>query len=597
MNFKPEQKYIAKMLSEDDVKFVIPPYQRPYQWGINECETLWNDIVNAFEESQDNKDYEYFLGSIVAYSQNKDEFQIIDGQQRITTFTLFFRAFYECFKTESSREEQKGDYQREFGKCVWEYENEEGFKFERQHLQSEVATEKEEENLHKILSETIDENFLEEDKKKHKNNRSHYVQNYLYFKDKLESLKQSQALSWSKFCGFVLGKRLFVLFVVCDSQESAMTIFNTLNSRGMPLSNADVLKGYLYKYHKDKRGDIDNFTTQWIEIEANIESAEGNKDVKLDFLFLQYMHIIRAVNKDADTTTPGLLDFFTKASDIKSKKKVTWGHRGEWLYKSETMPFITLLTNFWLKPQEYLQDKSLYYMDVLLLFQNSSWKSFVSCLIWKNRELMCEDTEIDKSVISKEFETSLLELLKIMSLLFINDQATTNKTDQIVFKLNVNLLHNTSLNSEIEKNSYPSEGVFMDNFHNIASRRAKYLLYLYAYVYDDFSQPIDVSNLEVEHILPKQWQNANFNDWNEEDHKEYLEHIGNKILLPKKSNIKCGDNFFAQKQVEYRKNMHLKEVQDLANQEKNNWAKEDIIKRDKDIYNRLKSFFEKNLYS
>nr|WP_247600093.1 DUF262 domain-containing protein [Helicobacter cinaedi] len=579
------------MLSEEDVKFIIPPYQRPYKWGINECETLWNDIVNAFNDSDD----EYFLGSIIAFSEEKDEFQIIDGQQRITTFTLLFRAFYECFKTESNSEKEKGDFEKDFGKCLWEYKNDEGFDFDKQHLQSEVATEKEKENLNKILSDTIDENLIQKDNKKIKNNRSPYVQNYLYFKDKLEELKGSQTLSWSKFCNFVLGKNLFVLFVVCDSQESAMTIFNTLNSRGMPLSNADVLKGYLYKHYKE-HGNIDGFINQWSEIEANIESVESNKDVNLDFLFLQYMHIIRAVNKDFDTTTPGLLDFFTKESKENSKKKVTYGYRDKWLYKSETMPFITCLTNFWLKPQNYLQDKSLLYMNVLFLFQNSSWKSFVSCLVWKNKEhFICEST--DKNVISNVFEAPLLELLKTMSLLFINNQATTNTTDHIVFKLNVNLLHSISLTSEIEKVSYPNEENFLNNFNNIATRRAKYLLYLYAYIYDEFSQPIDVSCLEVEHILPKQWQNANFNGWNKESHKEYLEQIGNKILLPKKSNVKCTDNFFAQKKKEYADfaNSHLKEVQYLANLPQNDWLKEDIKRRNKEIYTRLKNFFRENL--
>lgn len=579
------------MLSEEDVKFIIPPYQRPYKWGIDQCETLWNDIVNAFNDSGD----EYFLGSIIAFSKEKDEFQIIDGQQRITTFTLLFRAFYECFKTESNSEKEKGDFEKDFGKCLWEYKNDEGFDFDKQHLQSEVATEKEKENLNEILSDTIDENLIQKDNKKIKNNRSPYVQNYLYFKDKLEELKGSKTLSWSKFCNFVLGKNLFVLFVVCDSQESAMTIFNTLNSRGMPLSNADVLKGYLYKHYKE-HGNIDGFINQWSEIEANIESVESNKDVNLDFLFLQYMHIIRAVNKDFDTTTPGLLDFFTKESKENSKKKVTYGYRDKWLYKSETMPFITCLTNFWLKPQNYLQDKSLLYMNVLFLFQNSSWKSFVSCLVWKNKEhFICEST--DKNVISNVFEAPLLELLKTMSLLFINNQATTNTTDHIVFKLNVNLLHSISLTSEIEKVSYPNEENFLNNFNNIATRRAKYLLYLYAYIYDEFSQPIDISCLEVEHILPKQWQNANFNGWNKESHKEYLEQIGNKILLPKKSNVKCTDNFFAQKKKEYADfaNSHLKEVQYLANLPQNDWLKEDIKRRNKEIYTRLKNFFRENL--
>lgn len=418
------------------------------------------------------------------------------------------------------------------------------------------------------------------------------MQNYLYFKDRLKEFKDSQALSWSKFCKFVLGKNLFVLFVVCDSQESAMTIFNTLNFRGMPLSNADILKGYLYKHHKEQ-GNIDSFIAQWSGIEANIESVESNKDVNLDFLFLQYMHIIRAENNDSDTTTPSLLDFFTKESKGNSKKKVTYGYRDKWLYKDETMSFITLLTNFWLKPQDYLQDKSLLYMDVLFLFQNSSWKSFVSCLVWKNKEqFICES--IDKNVISNAFEAPLLELLKMMSLLLINNQANTNKTDHIAFKLNVDLLHNKPLSSEIVKVSYPDEESFFDDLKTANSRRVKYLLYLYAHIYGDFSNPIDVSKLQIEHILPKEWQNACFDGWDENSHAEYLEKIGNKILLDSKRNIKCANNFFAKKKEIYKEssdNLNLKEVKDLAaKEEKNAWYKEDIDKRGEEIYKGLKNF-------
>lgn len=94
MTFDSHTKYIAKMLSEEGVKFIIPPYQRPYRWGINECETLWNDIVNAFDAFNDKDDSdsgdEYFLGSIIAFKEKKDEFQIIDGQQRNHDFHSAF---------------------------------------------------------------------------------------------------------------------------------------------------------------------------------------------------------------------------------------------------------------------------------------------------------------------------------------------------------------------------------------------------------------------------------------------------------------------------------------------------------------------------
>ena len=79
--------------------------------------------------------------------------------------------------------------------------------------------------------------------------------------------------------------------------------------------------------------------------------------------------------------------------------------------------------------------------------------------------------------------------------------------------------------------------------------------------------------------------------------KKYLEQIGNKILLPSASNLACLENFFAQKKKEYvdSANSHLKEVQDLAKLPQNDWRKEDIDKRNKDIYTRLKSFFIGNM--
>ncbi|EAI4018622.1 HNH endonuclease [Campylobacter coli] len=144
------------------------------------------------------------------------------------------------------------------------------------------------------------------------------------------------------------------------------------------------------------------------------------------------------------------------------------------------------------------------------------------------------------------------------------------------------------------KQNIPSFENFLEVSRNFDSRKTKYILFLYAYVYDDFKQVIDSGSLEVEHILLKQWQNANFNEWDEQSHFEYLENIGNKILLPKKSNIKCIDNFFAKKQIEYSNsnNANLKEVLDLSKRTKNIWTKEDIDNRAQAIYSKMVEFLQ-----
>lgn len=571
MKFDPDKIYIEKLLSEDGQRFVIPEYQRPYRWGQDECETLQSDILDVFGDGSDIE--EYFLGSIVTY-KNGNELEIIDGQQRITTLTLLYRAFYEALKAEE--EFEKGDYPKDFGKCVWDYERDKGLLFENCHLSSQVVTDADE----KILKQLLSENCKVDDK------HSNYAKNFDFFYDKLKNFKK---LSWKKFCDMFLGKKLFVLLVVCDSQESAMTIFNTLNSRGLPLSNADILKGYIYKKQKSDT-DKNKFATTWKTIESKVEDGDGIKD--LDFLFLQYMHIIRAENKDTDTTTQGVLNFFTK----KDEKKKCFGALQDWLYKEETMPFISNLADFWINPENYLSDKSSRYMGVLNLFQNDTWKIFVSYLVWRNKDCFAykQNEQFDKCKFSIEFDEHLPKLIKFITLAFLNNNATTNAIKEIVFKMNVEL----SKGEVFElKNTMPSKEVFFENTTKFNTRKVKYVLFLYAYIYNNFGEDINPKNkkLDVEHILPKQWQNANFNSWDEQSHKAYLEKIGNKILLDKQSNIKCLENFFAQKQKEY-KNIYdkanLKEVWDLGNRTKGIWEQDDIDKRGEEIYENLAKFLQ-----
>ena len=571
MEFKPEKQYIAKLLGEEGQKFIIPEYQRPYRWTKNECETLWDDVKGVFGNGENIE--EYFLGSIVTYKNDNGQLEIIDGQQRITTFTLLFRAFYEHLKSEFKT--ARGDYPIDFGKCIWKYIRNEGFDFENRHLSSQIITSNDEKALEQILSENC--------KLENKYKNSNYFKNYDYFYQKLMDFKGKQGFSFQKFCDMFLGNKLFVLLVVCDSQESAMTIFNTLNSRGLPLSNADILKGYIYKKVKNK----EKFANDWKDIETKIEESENVKD--LDFLFLQYMHIIRAENEDTNTTTQGILPFFTKTD-----KKEYYGALQDWLYKPETMPFISNLADFWISPKEYLSEKSSRYISILNLFQNDTWKFFVSYLVWRNKNCFNNDT-FNKNKFSKEFDKFLPELIKYITLPFLNNNATTGVVKEIVFKMNVSLYKKENFTIG---NSMPKQKVFFEIINSFDTRKIKYILFLYAYIYSKFKEDINASDLEVEHILPKEWQNMDVSDFDEESHKKYVEKIGNKILLDKKSNIKCSNNFFAKKQEIYKKiydkGYNLKEVYDLGIRERNIWEKTDIDNREKEIYKNLNSFLSSN---
>ena len=88
------KKSISKLLSEmQNRKFIIPDFQRPYKWNIEKCETLWNDIED-FTVTDAKIGSDYFLGTIVSYINDDKNQEIIDGQQRITSFFLLLRAFF-----------------------------------------------------------------------------------------------------------------------------------------------------------------------------------------------------------------------------------------------------------------------------------------------------------------------------------------------------------------------------------------------------------------------------------------------------------------------------------------------------------------------
>ncbi|MBF1228243.1 MAG: DUF262 domain-containing protein [Haemophilus sp.] len=72
---------------ENKCKYIIPIYQRNYAWGDDEISSLLQDIKNACEKNKE-QDKNYYIGSLVVYRRENGDFEVIDGQQRLTTLTL-----------------------------------------------------------------------------------------------------------------------------------------------------------------------------------------------------------------------------------------------------------------------------------------------------------------------------------------------------------------------------------------------------------------------------------------------------------------------------------------------------------------------------
>ncbi len=84
--FKPEAKTIMKIFGDADSYYQIPDYQRPYSWNDEQIEQLWDDVYSAMESN----DESYFLGPMILIRTKDGYFEVVDGQQRLTTLTILF---------------------------------------------------------------------------------------------------------------------------------------------------------------------------------------------------------------------------------------------------------------------------------------------------------------------------------------------------------------------------------------------------------------------------------------------------------------------------------------------------------------------------
>ncbi|WP_415793663.1 DUF262 domain-containing protein, partial [Flavobacterium saliperosum] len=95
--FKPLSLSIKELFGNADSLYKIPVYQRPYKWESEQVEQLWDDIIEAFDNEEEN----YFLGSIITAKPRDNErsayVDVVDGQQRLTTLMIMFCVIRDLF--------------------------------------------------------------------------------------------------------------------------------------------------------------------------------------------------------------------------------------------------------------------------------------------------------------------------------------------------------------------------------------------------------------------------------------------------------------------------------------------------------------------
>lgn len=589
-SIEPLLKKIGAYLKLDEKsKFIIPVYQRAYSWEIKQCDKLWQDLDDYIASTGDDP---YFFGTIIINCQNEDrELDLIDGQQRTITFILLLKALLTMLNQVIKETERDKDSQRlasalgrkrdRIMKILYKVKDEEIFDiledFDnaeiRDILKSESMNELYKDELKTILInnnfETIEKN-VEKIKYRQKDNRyTNYFRNFKFFYEKFLELSVP---SLNTFAEYILDKSE-IIEIRSWKVEQAITMFNSLNSDGMPLLDADIISAELYS---NAGQDKETFKKKWEEFKRLVDTLEEKKIANIDTILMQYMYITRAAKKEyvSDTgktsvTTPGLRRYYTEIN-------------------KELLNSPLDLTKQLLKIGEIWEKIVDYPIAQLCLKFNENIKLYL--ISYLNRFKL---EEIDESSVG-EIAEPLLKLFSILELVDTGYSSAKFKT--FLFKLNIKLV-NAEINiNEIKKdiNDHIQNTWSKDELkESILSYTRNPLVFLYEYICSRKSNTrfelLDKN--EIEHIMPnsgkiKEFVREDAKIDSKEEFELIVNRLGNKILLEKSINSKVGDAWFRVKIKEYQNSKFLlarKIVEEHKTEEKPLWTKEKINKRTEEI--------------
>lgn len=579
-------------------QFVIPQYQRKYSWEKEQCETLLQDIDDYLK---DRKDDDYFFGTIIIDNKKASKLCIIDGQQRTITFILLLKALLlninkvineleykkhnEIYKNLKSRRKEIIEklYKIKQG-TIDDIPNKNDLKIYRKFklIKSESIDDERKDDLEYILkSESFEEaenNVSKIFRKKKENKFSNYFKNFKLFYEKFQKTDNTSLnafveglLEWCK-----------VIVIKCCNMEQAISVFNSLNSKGMPLTDSDIIRSYLYSVAIQK-GKKDDFEKEWGILKEEIEKLEKNEICDLDSLLMQLMYYERAVNgetgKDGtNVTTPGLRKYF-----IYKKAKIM----------NDPLDFCQKLIHI----AKMWNDIYRYSITKVLLRFNKNFKLFLGSYFFRFNNA--------SNISEIKMEQIILSFLKLFTILELVDKPySSNEFKTFLFKQQKNLISDNKTESKIYgefinhiRNSWQNEKtVIMERLLNIDNN---VFVFLNEYLISkEKNKELFIPEVyDIEHIMPKSGKNIDTirKDAGIEDKKEFesiVDKIGNKMILERNINRSIGNNWFTNKKENYKSKSKCIRAEAIAKDYKNNrlWTVENIEKETKKAASRIIKF-------
>ncbi len=520
---KSDKKSLKNILvAEDDAYYQIPIYQRPYQWGKEQCEELLNDL---FENYKDYGEDDYFCGSLVLIQSDEGNktYDIVDGQQRLSTFILLAKVLATLY-SERLTEKSKGYLQES-----WSDRHEDGEKKKRKRLDFDLVGSSAKKDFQEAL------NFFDDlDASKGENSKSNapskgknsYLKNAICLKNYLE---QKEIADINDFIKWLYLKVNFIT-IICSDTDMALRIFNVLNARGLPLHATDIFKGELLKKLTEEK-EQEELATRW----ENLRQKCLDNGFAMETLFSQHLTYLNP------TTS-------------KERTKIRLNTQFDELQKSP-LEYLDVVEDFYKAYVEVLEMQDRY--AHLLSYKDDDYLCVILCTSLLHRY---SDQEIEalKELLVKFYyqhwvakkpkdqrEQTCCNIIKALK---------EKKSMEHIVSIAIKNLDEYSVTQHFKEN-LRDDHLYEKYKKSPGSSWLKPILILVEYFMSDDPKPkrIQTKDFHVEHILPQkpdpssQW----VKDFSEEERECYTHSLANLTLLGGTKNKEASNLDFKDKKKIY----------------------------------------------
>ncbi|WJJ01250.1 DUF262 domain-containing protein [Helicobacter pylori] len=503
--------YLRDIL-KDELCYQIPIYQRPYQWTEENCEKLLDDLFFNYE---DDRESDYFCGSLVLILISEDSkkaktYDVVDGQQRLSTFILLAKVLATLY-SERLTEESK-DYLQE--SLITKYGKKDRLNFNAIGFNSKK-------DFQYALTSFNDAPIS--------NNKNNYLKNAVCLKN---YLRKKEIEDINDFIEWLYFKVVFIT-ITCPDADKALRIFNVLNARGLALNATDIFKGELLKHTKEH--EREEFVSRWNALSQKC----SDNDLAIETLFSWYVNYLNPVT----------------SREKMEKRLVTWFKN----LNKTPLEYLKGVEDFYNAYCEVLEMPDRY--AHLLSYKEDDYLIVILCASLLHRYSESEIEALKELLVKfyyQDWVAGLAKSTRSQTCCNIINALKEKKSVEDIASVVKKYLNDRNITQRFKENLQDSNLYTKFYFAGKSGKKNSWLrpiLILVEYFISDDPRPkrIEKNDFHVEHILPQnpgpshQW----VKDFSEEERKLYTHSLANLTLLGGKKNTKASNLDFKEKKEIY----------------------------------------------